>query len=163
MMLCTRIAVTGLCAALIAPSSLNAATVSKEGGTVLISKGEGFAPIAGDAQLIAGNQVMVRPGGMATIAYGAACTVRVGSGVWLVQEKAPCAPGTTMIDFTGRMNQQPPGDPPADPPGDPPADTAGGGIDTTTGLVIGGVVIAGGVGLGLLLSNDSKDDKPASP
>lgn len=162
MMLHTRIAVVGLCAALIAPSSLSAATVSKEGGTVFVSKGQGFAPIAGEAQLVAGNQVMVRPGGIATIAYGSACTVRVGSGVWLVQEKAPCAPGTTVIDFTGRMNQQPPGDPPADPPGDPPADGPGG-IDTTTGLVIGGVVIAGGVGLGLLLSSDDNKDRPASP
>jgi hypothetical protein len=94
---------------------------------------------------------------LATIAYASDCTVRVGSGVWLVQEAAPCAPGTTVIDFTGRMNQQPPADPPADPPpGDPPP-----GIDPVTGLVIGGVVV-GGVVLGVVLSQNS-NDRPASP
>ncbi len=45
------------------------------------------------------------------------------------------------------------------------ATAAGGGLSTST-LVVGGLVVAGGVGLAVALSNkgsDSKDDKPASP
>src|SRR5262245_41607856 len=100
---------------------------------------------------------MVRPGGVATIAYSSGCVVRVGPGIWLVQEASPCVPGTMVIDFTGRMNQAPPADPPpadVDPP--PP------GIDPTTGLVIGGVAIAGGAALAVILSLNKKDS-PASP
>src|SRR5262245_17414531 len=140
MTLRSKVAVLGLCAGIFFPA---AATVSSQGGTVLISKGEGFAPITGDAQVGPGGQVMVRPGSVATIAYGSSCIVRVGSGVWLVQEAAPCSPGTTFIDFTGRMNQQPPADP---PPGD---DQTPPGIDPTTGLIIGGVAVAGGVALAI--------------
>lgn len=86
----------------------SAATVSNKAGTVLISDGEGFVPITGDAELAPGARVVVKAGGLATITYAANCTVRVGSGFWTVQESAPCAKGATEIDFTQRMNQQGP-------------------------------------------------------
>lgn len=116
-----KILIATLFSALGCSLAANGAVVSKHGGHVLVSGGQGFQAIAGNAELAAGGQVLVRPGGLATIAYTGNCTVHVGSGIWFVQEKAPCAPGTTEIDFTGRMNQQPPADPPIDellgPPG----------------------------------------------
>lgn len=145
-----------ICGVVLGPVGASAATVSNQGGTILVTKGEGFVPIAGDVEVVPGAQVMVRPGGLATIAYGRGCVVRVGSGVWLVQEETPCTEGIAVIDFTGRMNQgAPPTEPPADPPEEPPP-----GINTTTALLIGGVV-AGGIGLAVVLSQG--DDKPASP
>jgi hypothetical protein len=161
MMSTLKVVAIGFCALLSSPLVASAATVSTQGGTVLVSEGDGFVPISGQAKLAPGGRVMVRPGGVATIAYNADCTVRVGSGVWLVQTAAPCKPGTTMIDFTGRMHQQPPADPPADPPVDPPTEDPPGGLTPTTGLIIGGVVV-GGIVLGLTLGQSS-EDRPASP
>jgi hypothetical protein len=154
--------VVGVCLLIAGAMAAKAATVSSQGGTVLVSSGEGFRALTGPAQLAAGNQVMVRPGGVATIAYGSDCLVRVGSGVWLVQAAAPCAPGTREIDFTGRMNQQPPADPPPVDQEPPPEGGGLPGIDPVTGLVIGGVVV-GGVVLGVVLSQDSNNNRPASP
>jgi hypothetical protein len=84
---------------------------------------------------------------LATITYVGNCTVRVGSGFWLVQQSAPCADGATTIDFAERMNQEA-------PPAEPPA------IDP---LVVGGVIAAGALGVGVLLATQSNDDPPASP
>jgi hypothetical protein len=137
----------------------NAASVSSQVGTVLVSNGGGFAPLAANGELAPGGRVMVRPGGLALITYAGDCTVRVGSGLWVIQEKSPCAKGVTLIDFTGRMNQQPPqqsDEPPVDPPADPPP-----GINPTV-LVVGGILVAGGIGAALLLGQNDKD-KPASP
>ena len=130
------------------PLLADAATVSNRGGDVLISKGQGFVPVSGYAELPAGAQVLVRPGGVATISYASTCTVRVGSGVWLVQDKAPCTDGTTEIDFTTRMNQQAP-PPPAGDDVDP--------------LLVGAAVVGGGVLLACVVSWCQGDSRPASP
>lgn len=89
------------------PLAAKAAVVSSQSGNVLISTGDGFVPLAGPVELQAGGQVMVQPGGLATITYAGNCTVRVGSGVWLVQPAPPCKEAA-VIDFTTRMNQQTP-------------------------------------------------------
>jgi hypothetical protein len=155
-----KIAAIALSVALFGSLSAGAATVASQAGTVLISKGDGFAPIGAEAEIAAGGRVMVRPGGVALITYASDCSVRVGSGLWLIQEKSPCTNGTTLIDFTGRMNQQPPAqDPPQDPPPEEPPPAPG--INPTV-LVLGGVAIAGGVGLAIVLSQNS-DNNPASP
>ena len=78
-------------------------TVSNEGGTILVSTGDGFEPIGSSKELPPGSRVMVKSGGLATITYTASCSVRVGTGLWLVQDKAPCREGTILLDFTGRM------------------------------------------------------------
>jgi hypothetical protein len=139
-----KVAAATLCAFLIAPSIVNAAMVSKERGTVLVNKGKGFVEIASEAELAPGHQVMVQPGGSASIAYAGTCVVRLGSGVWWVQAAAPCANGVTEIDFTGRMNQ-------ATDPADP----------GVAPLVVGGVIIAGAITAGVLISQNN--DKAASP
>jgi len=143
------VAAAVICAVVWGPATVNAATVTPQSGTVLINKGDGFSPITADAELKPGTRVMVQPGGLASIVYANNCTVRVGSGIWLVQAGAPCPVGTTEIDFTARMNQETE-PPPA--PGIPP-------------LVIGGVIVAVGVGLGVFVSqnNNNNSVKPASP
>jgi len=94
------------------PVTAIAASVSNQGGDVLVSRGQGFVPVKALTELAPGGQVLVRPSGLATISYASNCTVRIGTGIWQVQDKAPCADGATEIDFTTRMNQQagpPPG------------------------------------------------------
>jgi hypothetical protein len=106
--------------ALFGSAGAGAAVASNQAGTVLIRKGDGFVPLLARSEVAASTRVMVRPGGLALIAYAGNCTVRVGSGLWLVQEKAPCREGVVLIDFTGRMNQEPATDeepPPEPPPG----------------------------------------------
>ncbi len=146
-----KIAVMAACAALTASYAVNAADVANQAGTVLVSTGEGFVPIAADAEVAPVAQVMVQPGGLAKITYSNNCVVRVGSGLWLVQKAAPCANGTSEIDFTGRMNQAAP------PEGEAPA--GGGGINTTL-LVVGGVVVAGGIAAVVIANNNSKPSSP---
>lgn len=144
-----RFAVAALCAMLVGSATLSAATVSKQSGAVLINKGNGFVPMPSQAELGPGNQVLVQPGGLASITYANNCVVRVGSGIWFVQSAAPCAAGTNEIDFTSRMNQQTDN---TAPPGVPP-------------VVVGGLVVAAGVGIAVLINNnkDKDSNKPASP
>ncbi len=123
----------------------NAATVNSIQGEVLVNSGDGFKPLANaPGDLKAGSQVMVRPGGSAVITYASNCSVRVPSGVWAVQASAPCSAGNDVIDFSTRMNQEVP----------PPADDA-------TGLVVGGLVVAAGVGAAIILTQGN--DNPSSP
>jgi len=126
-----------LLAVLYGCSTVCAATVSGPTGTVLINEGSGFVPLARDAEVAPGGQVMVKPGAVATITYANNCAVKVGPDrVWTVQPAAPCANGAGEIDLTGRMNQAGPG----------MGDGAGG------ALLIGGVVIGGGLLIGCLVS-----------
>ncbi len=113
----------------------SAATVSPDGGTVLISNGEGFLPITGDVEVSPGGQVMVQPGGMAHITYAGGCVIRVGPGqISAISETSPCNKNTS-------------------------SDTGNGQQDTTL-LIGGGLVLAGGLGLALALSGRGS---PASP
>lgn len=139
-----KVAAAAFCAVLCFSSAASAARVSNQGGAVLVNSGNGFVPISVDTELAPGGRVLVQPGGLASIVYAGNCTVRVGSGFWLVQQAAPCPDGATELDFTGRMNQQ-------GPPGDPP------GIND---LLIGGVVVGGTLGLGFAISQSLN---PASP
>jgi hypothetical protein len=99
-----KLTLLAACAALSIPYVASAATVASVSGSVLVSKGAGFAPIKGDTELAAGGHVLVQPGSLALISYPGDCVVRVGTGVWQVQPTAPCAKGTREIDFTNRMN-----------------------------------------------------------
>jgi hypothetical protein len=144
-----HVAVAAIFAILIAPIAGNAATVSERTGAILINQGKGFSPMGSESELPPGTHIMVQPGGSAVIAYAGNCTVRVGSGVWLVQAAPPCASGVTEIDFTGRMNQQ-------GPPGDPPGPNLG---DLTTGVL----VVGGAIGVGILVGEAVGKESPSSP
>jgi hypothetical protein len=119
-----------------------------QNGAVLINKGKGFVPMGPQSELSPGTQIMVQPGGSASIAYANNCTVRVGSGIWLVQAAPPCSNGATEIDFTGRMNQQ-----------TQPADD-----DPNLGPIVIGAGIAVAVGVTIFATTQSGgSNKPASP
>jgi hypothetical protein len=60
-------AMLAACAVLCLPCIANATTVANQGGTVLVSKGEGFTPIANETDLAPGGPLMVKPGGLAKI------------------------------------------------------------------------------------------------
>lgn len=139
--------VISLCALLAGGPGANAAVISAKAGDVLVSSGAGYAAVKGEVALEAGGRVLVQPEGLATITYDGGCAVHVGSGSWLVQKGAPCSPGETEIDFTGRMNQEAP---PTTGPDVNPA-------------IVAGVVAAGIVGLGIYAASQSNRDRPASP
>jgi hypothetical protein len=163
-----KLSAAGAVAALLYGSSpISAATVSGQNGTVLVNKGDGFVPIASDAELAPGGQIMVHPGGSALITYASNCTIRVGAGrVWTVQEAPPCTEGNTFIDFTGRMNQGSLKDGPAPAPILGPASGAGEFVLFAPAIVTGafGLAVAlshhdnGDSGLGVALSNRDKSD-----
>lgn len=140
-------ALIAFCAVLHGNPGANAAVISRQNGDVLVSNEKGFAPVSREATLAPGGRVLVRPGGLALIMYEGNCTVRVGPGFWLVQNGRPCREGETTIDFTQRMNQEAP---PAGPLEIDP-------------LVVGGIVAAGALGLGVYLSSQNNNDAPASP
>jgi hypothetical protein len=146
-------ALLAACAVLCLPYVANAATVANQGGTVLVSKGDGFTPVANDTDLPPGARVMVKPGGLAKITYSNECAVRVGPGVWQVQPSAPCAKGNAEIDFTGRMN-----DGVVTVPTEPaPAPAMGG-----TWLLIGAAVVGGGL-LIACVADWCRSSKSSSP
>jgi hypothetical protein len=138
---------------------VDAATVSSESGTVLISNGDGFVPIAGSVQLAPGGQVMVRPGGMALITYSSDCAVRAGPGrIWAIEAKAPCA--KTSIVQSVALQPDLPSDGGSPAPTQPlPNSPASQQLDDTV-LLLGGVAIA--TGLGIVIAQDHHD-RPASP
>src|SRR5512132_4369308 len=56
------------------------ATVEPVAGKVSLNRGQGFKEVTGRAQVNAGDQVMVNPGGRAKIAYFEGCMVDVRPG-----------------------------------------------------------------------------------
>jgi hypothetical protein len=148
-------ALLAACAVLCLPYIANAATVANHGGIVLVSRGEGFTPIANDTDVATGALVMVKPGGLAKITYSYECAVRVGPGVWQVQPAAPCAKGTAEIDFTGRMNDGMVTTPTEPEPA--PAPAMGG-----TWLLIGAAVVGGGL-LIACVADWCRSSKSSSP
>ena len=152
----SKVLVAGLLSTAIAVGPCGAATVSNEGGTVLVSAGEGFEPITSSKELPPGGRVMVKSDGLATISYAANCSVRVGAGLWLVQDKAPCREGTVLLDFTGRMNEGLGSlkDAPPEPPPPP--------LVRHDLFILGGVVAGAVVACVVWWCRDD-DDKPASP
>jgi hypothetical protein len=137
-----RVAVAAVFSIVSSTVSGHAATVSQQAGAVLVNKGSGFSQITSDVELPPGAQVMVQQGGIASITYAGGCAVRVGSGIWTVQPAPPCANGSSVLDFTGRMNQQ-----------TPPTSTDGLPLMASSLIVAGGFVVLGTQG----------SDKPASP
>ncbi len=133
--------------ALIGVASLTLASVAAEAamldliqGEVLVNRGGGYEDVNGPTELKPGDLVIANPGGSAQVVYadGSIVPVQPGTVVTVGESAAAAAAEATA---------------------------AAGSLSTST-LVVGGLVVAGGVGLAVALSNkgsDSKDDKPASP
>jgi hypothetical protein len=114
-------------------ASAQAAYLANVDGTVLINRGNGFRPAWSGAEVGPGDRVRVE-NGAANIVYDNGCAVKVSPGqlVAVLSASPVCA----------REN------------------SASFGLSTEE-LVIGGLVVGGGVGLGIALSQ--KKAAPASP
>jgi len=169
-------------------AEVGATSISPQGGKVYVNTGKGFHPISDAVEVGPGALVLVRKGGAARISYGNACSVKVdGSRVWHIAKQPPCRSGertinlTNMKSYVGGHND--PGDAnswdtqvttswetkvtPANPA--PAAAAPVAGAISSSALVIGGLAVAGGVGLAVAAgggggSGSSNDNPaPASP
>ena len=112
-----RIVCVALVAGVVFAEGVGAATVGSIEGDVLVNRGDGYRSAKGTIPNVpAGTQLMVRPGGSAVITYSGTCAVRIATGVWSVNEQAPCADGRDFIDFTGRADRPVLNTRPAPPP-----------------------------------------------
>ncbi len=121
-------------------SNAEAALLTNVQGTVTVNHGEGFVPVgpAGTTALLAPGDRVRAGTGSADIVYDNGCTVTLGAGQMVaVLYAAP--------DCNGGLK-------------DGAASSSG--LSTSTYLV-GGLVVAGGIGAGIALSQ--KSSKPASP
>ena len=108
------LALSGACGSAI---GAEIASLERVGGNVLVSRGQGFAPISGQNGLNPGDLVLAMSGGTASIRYGAGCSVAVRSGAVVAvaaaspcpqQAGAPVAAGSTLIT-SSIMRLNPPG------------------------------------------------------
>ena len=130
--------IVAVAALLLGSVQVFAATVESISGAVFVNKGQGFQAATLGTQVNPGDIVMVRNGGEALVVYGDGCQSHVKSGKTVtVGTSSPCS----AVD----QSQLKPG-------------TIG--PDT---LLIGGVVVAAGVGVAVILSNNDSNNKPASP
>lgn len=131
---------------LLAPSA-EAAMVTAIQGDVLVNRGVGFAPVKEPVELAPGDLVLAAVGGSARVQFGKGCEITVRPGqIVRVSATPPCekAAGAEL----------------------PSGNTSGSGIGTSA-LVIGGLAVAGGVGLALGLSGGGGggggENRPVSP
>jgi hypothetical protein len=74
------------------PASAAAATVSPVAGEVRVGSGHGFQKIDAPTEVVAGAQVMVSPGGLASIAYAGNCVVSAHpAAITVIEKQPPCA------------------------------------------------------------------------
>ena len=109
-------------AASVMSSSALAASVEVVQGQVSLNRGAGYTRISGLTKAKAGDMVMASPNGRARVAYGNGCILEV-------------EPGTVVTV-----------------PPDASCNPSSAGIATRPHYIIGGLVIAGGVGAAILLS-----------
>jgi hypothetical protein len=176
-----RLVVSAFALSVLLPAVAPAATVSPLSGEVRVSTGQGFEKIAAPTEVAAGAQVMVSPGGSATIAYAQDCLVSADPGrVAVVQRWSPCQALPEPMHFTPKVKEakvneekKPSDDQAAPPPPPPPppvvtqqssADEGGDGSSHPsfgTYCLIGGVVVGAGVLAAILVTQNN--DNPVSP
>lgn len=138
------VALLGASALVAASFTAEAATLDAIQGGVLVNRGAGYEVATGPTELKPGDLVIANPDGSAQVSYTDGCSVPVQAGTVVgVEAQSPCA--------TQANNRPAPG----------PEAPASAGLNTST-LVIGGLVVAGGVGAALALGGGGSD-KPASP
>jgi hypothetical protein len=91
-MILSRIVALTLVSIVAGTATASAAVVSPMGGDVRISTGQGFHAIAVPTEIAAGGQVMVGPGGAASIAYSATCVVPASpAAITVVASRPACS------------------------------------------------------------------------
>lgn len=130
--------IVAVAAMLLGSVQVFAATVESISGAVFVNKGQGFQAATLGTQVKPGDIVMVRDGGEALVVYEDGCQSHVKSDKTVTVGRAsPCS----AVDGSQLK------------PGTIAPDT----------LLIGGVVVAAGVGVAVILSNNDSNNKPASP
>jgi hypothetical protein len=72
-------------------SAAAAATVTVTQGEVLVSRGDGYEAIRTNAEVLAGDSLVARPGGVAKVTFGNGCSVFLAMGmVYSVPAEPPC-------------------------------------------------------------------------
>ena len=140
------LAVTGV---LMVSGPAQAAAVHAEAGEVFINPGSGFIPVTTTTYVAAGTTIMVPAGATAYLAYEGGCTTRIeGPRTVAVAAVPPCQPGQGQATADWAAQTSPTGQ----------------AVDAlSTPVVIGGLVVAGGVGAALALSGGGNDKAPLSP
>jgi hypothetical protein len=136
----TRFGAVPLVMSLILGSAAHAATVTVTEGELFISRGNGYERVAGTAQGRVGDSIMAGEFGVGQITYANGCAVTVRPGtVVAIEAQASCK---AAHDWSTNL------------------DPASGGL--STGHILLGAAIAGGIGVGIYALTQS-DDKSASP
>ena len=137
----TRFGAVPLVMSLILGSAAHAVTIKVTEGELFISRGNGYERVVGTAQVRVGDSIMAGEFGVGQITYanGCAITVRPGT-VVAIESQASCK---AADDWSTNVD---------------PASASGG---LSTGQILLGAAIAGGVGVGAYALTQS--DKPASP
>jgi len=116
-----------------------AATLEPLSGVVSLNDGKGYKPIVWPVTVKPNNAVMVAPGGSAWLVYNDDCRIKVLPGsVYTVADEIPCKPVDVEVA---------------------PSDLAPPQVNP---YLVAGAAVAGGVGVGILLSEHGKSH-PASP
>jgi hypothetical protein len=90
-MILYRVVALELVSSVAGAATASAAVVSPMGGDVRISTGQGFHPLAVATEVAPGGQVMVGPGGAASIAYSATCIVSASpAAITVVASRPAC-------------------------------------------------------------------------
>ena len=133
-----RSALAPVLVVLLSSSVVSAATLDSVNGRVLVNRGQGYGPGVAQSSLKPGDQVFATNGASARIVFDNLCFENVEAGQ-VITVRA----GNPECAFD-----------PTNAPG-----TEAGGISATT-VLVGGAVVAAGVGAAILIS---RSGKPASP
>ena len=136
----TRFGAVPLVMSLILGSAAHAATIKVTEGELFISRGNGYEPVAGTVQGHVGDSVMAGEFGVGQITYANGCAVTVRPGTVVAIE----AQSSCKAAHDWPTNAHP---------------ASGGGL--STGHILLGAAIAGGIGVGIYAL--TRDDKPVSP
>lgn len=142
MLICRTKVLAGLASMLALSSAAGAASLTGVQGSIMVNSGSGYFMATGPVELKIGDMVLANPGSAGQLKFPDGCNVPLQQGVVItVGTTSPCA-----VHADG---QQQPG---------PGADSFGSGA-----LIVGGLVIAGGIGLALASGGGSSSSSPASP
>jgi len=144
-----RTAIIAAAATLLIAGSAQAALLRNIEGKVLVNKGDGFWEVFGKTPVTPGDRVLVRGKGSAEIDYGEGCIAKVSANqTTIVAQKKNCDRQTPIAMPVRQMASLKDLGPIALPPS--PKDNSPDGH----AIVIGGLVVAGGLGAAAALDGD---------
>jgi hypothetical protein len=131
---------------MVCAGAASAASVKSLEGSMFVSQGASYNPTSVGATLLPGDRVMVSNNSKGVIAFSDGCQFELVPGkVLLVHKSSPCADPSRVSerkpDLPGRMSQSGPPPVPFSP------------------LIIGGLAVGTAVAVGVVVSQQNKDDK----